>query len=167
MTVLGSGGAARAVAVALGEPQGPGDGLLRATSKARGRSRALVGGAVGEFPPRPASWDVLVNATPVGSEKMPGTPMGECTARRHDRVRPGVRATQTRSCCSGARAAGCQTIGGLEMLIAQAERQFELWTGQRPPAGLFEAAATASEKRPRSPTAGKASRNRRQDSQST
>ena len=24
------------------------------------------------------------------------------------------------------------------MLIAQAERQFELWTGQRPPAGLFE-----------------------------
>jgi shikimate 5-dehydrogenase len=33
------------------------------------------------------------------------------------------------------------TIGGLEMLVAQAERQFELWTGQRPPAGLFHAAA--------------------------
>jgi shikimate 5-dehydrogenase len=44
-----------------------------------------------------------------------------------------------------ARAAGCQTIGGIEMLIAQAERQFELWTGQRPPAGLFEAAATAGD----------------------
>ena len=44
-----------------------------------------------------------------------------------------------------ARASGCQTIGGIEMLIAQAERQFELWTGQRPPAGLFEAAATASD----------------------
>jgi shikimate 5-dehydrogenase len=42
-----------------------------------------------------------------------------------------------------ARAAGCQTIGGIEMLIAQAERQFELWTGQRPPAGLFESAVTA------------------------
>jgi shikimate 5-dehydrogenase len=27
------------------------------------------------------------------------------------------------------------------MLIAQAERQFEIWTGQRPPAGLFGAAA--------------------------
>ena len=27
------------------------------------------------------------------------------------------------------------------MLIAQAERQFELWPGQRPPAGLFRAAA--------------------------
>ena len=44
-----------------------------------------------------------------------------------------------RRCSRDARAAGCLTIGGLEMLVAQAERQFELWTGQRPPAGLFEA----------------------------
>ena len=36
-----------------------------------------------------------------------------------------------------ARAAGCLTIGGIEMLVAQAERQFELWTGHAPPAGLF------------------------------
>jgi shikimate 5-dehydrogenase len=27
------------------------------------------------------------------------------------------------------------------MLVAQAERQFELWTGQRPPADLFAHAA--------------------------
>jgi shikimate 5-dehydrogenase len=26
--------------------------------------------------------------------------------------------------------AGCETLGGLEMLIAQAEKQFELWTGK-------------------------------------
>jgi shikimate 5-dehydrogenase len=43
-----------------------------------------------------------------------------------------------------ARAAGCQTIGGIEMLAAQAERQFELWTGQRPPVGLFAAEAAAA-----------------------
>jgi shikimate 5-dehydrogenase len=43
-----------------------------------------------------------------------------------------------------ARAEGCLTIGGLEMLVAQAERQFELWTGQRPPAGLFAAAAASA-----------------------
>jgi shikimate 5-dehydrogenase len=42
-----------------------------------------------------------------------------------------------------ARAAGCRTIGGLDMLVAQAERQFELWTGQRPPAGVFAAAAVS------------------------
>ena len=40
-----------------------------------------------------------------------------------------------------ARAAGCSTIGGLEMLVAQAEKQFEIWTGQAPPAGLFPQAA--------------------------
>jgi shikimate 5-dehydrogenase len=44
--------------------------------------------------------------------------------------------------------AACEVIGGLEMLVAQAEQQFELWTGQRPPAGLFaEAAAEAIRKR--------------------
>ena len=42
---------------------------------------------------------------------------------------------------------GCLTIGGIEMLVAQAERQFELWTGHGPPAGLFEAAAAARDRR--------------------
>jgi shikimate 5-dehydrogenase len=42
---------------------------------------------------------------------------------------------------AAAEEAGCLTIGGLEMLVAQAERQFELWTGQRPPQGLFQASA--------------------------
>jgi shikimate 5-dehydrogenase len=49
---------------------------------------------------------------------------------------------------SAAAATGIETIGGIEMLVAQAERQFEIWTGQRPPAGLFrEAAAQASRQR--------------------
>ena len=30
-----------------------------------------------------------------------------------------------------ARKAGCDTIGGLEMLVAQAKIQFELWTGRK------------------------------------
>jgi len=43
-----------------------------------------------------------------------------------------------------AREAGCWTIGGIEMLIAQAERQFETWTGAAPPPGLFRQAIEAS-----------------------
>jgi shikimate 5-dehydrogenase len=39
-----------------------------------------------------------------------------------------------------AKAAGCLTIDGLPMLIAQAERQFEWWTGKRPEAGVMKAA---------------------------
>jgi len=56
---------------------------------------------------------------------------------------------------SDARAAGCDTIGGLEMLVAQAERQFELWTGQRPPEGIF---ATAARSAVSVQTAGRSSR---------
>jgi shikimate dehydrogenase len=40
-----------------------------------------------------------------------------------------------------ARKAGCLTLDGLPMLVAQAERQFEWWTGQRPEAGVMKAAA--------------------------
>jgi shikimate 5-dehydrogenase len=42
---------------------------------------------------------------------------------------------------AAAEADGCMTLGGLDMLIAQAERQFELWTGQRPPLNLYKSAA--------------------------
>jgi shikimate dehydrogenase len=40
-----------------------------------------------------------------------------------------------------ARRAGCQVLDGLPMLIAQAERQFEWWSGQRPARGVMQAAA--------------------------
>jgi shikimate dehydrogenase len=40
-----------------------------------------------------------------------------------------------------ARAAGLATLDGLAMLVAQAERQFEWWTGQKPQSGVMEAAA--------------------------
>jgi len=93
------------------------------------------------LPPPAASWDVLVNATTVGSEKTPGNPMGDAQLDGSI-VFDLVYAPQDTALLQSARAAGCRTIGGLEMLIAQAERQFELWTGQRPPSGLFEAAAT-------------------------
>jgi 3-dehydroquinate dehydratase/shikimate dehydrogenase len=139
VSVIGAGGAARAVAVALASRRAKVTICARKTDEARAIAD-LVGGSAGDFPPRPSSWDVLVNATPVGSEKKPGTPMGNVPldgAIVFDLVYAPADTELLRS----ARAAGCQTIGGIEMLIAQAERQFELWTGQRPPAGLFEAAA--------------------------
>jgi shikimate 5-dehydrogenase len=39
-----------------------------------------------------------------------------------------------------ARAAGCLTLDGLPMLVAQAERQFEWWTGRKPAEGVMKAA---------------------------
>jgi shikimate 5-dehydrogenase len=104
---------------------------------------ALAGGAAGPWPPRPGSWDVLVNATSSGSrgpvdDPMDGVPLdGEI-------VFDLVYAPARTPLLERARKEGCLTIGGIEMLVAQAERQFELWTGYRPPAGLFRAAAAAA-----------------------
>ena len=39
--------------------------------------------------------------------------------------------------------AGCRTIGGLDMLVAQAQAQFEWWTGQRPADRVMRDAALA------------------------
>ncbi len=140
--VLGAGGAARGVAIALAD-QG-----ARVTICARRREAAqdiarVVAGAVDTIPPRPGSWDVLVNATPMGSAVDPGSPVAGAPLDG-EIVFDLVYAPVETRLLSDARAAGCLTIGGLEMLVAQAERQFELWTGQPPPAGLFQAAAFGS-----------------------
>ena len=95
-----------------------------------------VGCAAGELPPRGSTWDLLVNATTVGSTAVPGNPM-DGAPMTGGVVFDLVYAPAETELLEQARAAGCETIGGIEMLIAQAERQFELWTGQRPPTGLF------------------------------
>jgi shikimate 5-dehydrogenase len=91
---------------------------------------------------------VLVNATPAGGRSNPVNPMSGAPLDGEivfDLVYDPADTPLIRD----ARAAGCLTIGGLEMLVAQAERQFEIWTGQRPPAGLFQAAAATAVKRRR------------------
>ena len=40
-----------------------------------------------------------------------------------------------------AAAAGCDTVGGLPMLVGQAARQFEWWTGMPAPRRTFERVA--------------------------
>ena len=39
--------------------------------------------------------------------------------------------------------AGCRTVGGLDMLVAQAQAQFEWWTGARPGDRVMRDAAMA------------------------
>jgi shikimate 5-dehydrogenase len=82
-----------------------------------------------------------VNTTPVGTRPdVEATPLpdGPFTGRLvYDLV---YNPTTTRLLADAA-AAGCDTIGGLEMLVAQAVRQFAWWTGQRPAPRLFREAA--------------------------
>ncbi|HET7217001.1 MAG TPA: shikimate dehydrogenase [Vicinamibacterales bacterium] len=139
--VLGAGGAARAVAVALVDRGAKVSVCARRSDRAREIADA-VGCDVGEFPPRAGSWDLLVNATPAGSNADPVDPMGAAPLDGKV-VYELVYAPADTPLLRRATASGCATIGGIEMLIAQAERQFELFTGHRPPAGLFKEASAA------------------------
>jgi 3-dehydroquinate dehydratase/shikimate dehydrogenase len=144
--ILGAGGAARGVALALRR-----EGAEVAIAARRDEAGATVAQAlatdVAAWPPRAGSWDLLVNATPVGSRGLPGTPYaGPFDGRLvYDLVYDPVPTELVRA----AAASGCAAIGGLEMLAAQAERQFEIWTGQRPGDGVFmDAARSALARRP-------------------
>ena len=145
VAVLGAGGSARAVVAALAGSEARVS--VHARSRARAEEVAMTASvAVGPLPPEPGSWDLLVNCTPVGMfPNVDATPV-EAAALTGGYVYDLIYNPPTTRLLREAATAGCQTIGGLEMLVAQAERQFEIWTGQRPPAGLFGEAAAAARK---------------------
>jgi 3-dehydroquinate dehydratase/shikimate dehydrogenase len=139
-TVLGAGGAARSVAVALTSAGAD------VTIAARRRSQAdnvcrLTGATAGAWPPPSGSWDVLVNATPAGTypdvDAMPIAGPLPPDGLVYDLV---YNPPRTRLMAEAAHA-GCRVIGGLDMLVAQAQTQFEWWTGTRPAAGAMREAA--------------------------
>jgi shikimate 5-dehydrogenase len=143
-TILGAGGAARSVAVALASAG------VQVTIAARRREQAqqvatLTGAAVVSWPPDPAAWDLLVNTTPVGTapasdeSPLPDDYPFRAGALVYDLV---YNPQHTRLLTTAARA-GCHTIGGLDMLVAQAQVQFEWWTGQRPSERVLRDAAIA------------------------
>ena len=139
--ILGAGGAARAVGLALRR-----QGAAVAIAARRPEAAAVVAAAIDAvavpWPPASGSWDVLVNATPVGSRAVPGMPFDG--AFDGTLVYDLVYDPDPTELMTVAAARGRRVIGGLAMLVAQAERQFEIWTGQRPPAGLFVEAAAAA-----------------------
>jgi 3-dehydroquinate dehydratase/shikimate dehydrogenase len=142
-TVIGSGGAARAAVAAL-RSQG-----ASVTVSARRRRMAGIlagpGGHVTQFPPDAGTWDLLVNTTPLGTwPRVTDTPVPAPLLAGGRLVYDLVYNPPVTKLLREAAAAGCRTIGGVEMLIAQAERQFEWWTGQLPAPGLFREVAHAS-----------------------
>jgi 3-dehydroquinate dehydratase/shikimate dehydrogenase len=141
-SVLGAGGAARAVAVALA---GCGaDVCVHARSREQAAQVAmLVAGEVGPWPPAPGSWDALINCTPIGTHPRTDSPLpaGALATAPGRLVYDLVYNPTVTSLLRDAEAAGCQTIGGLDMLVAQAHEQFQWWTDTRPPAGVMRTAA--------------------------
>jgi len=136
--VLGAGGAARAVVVAL-VSRGA-EVTVHARRREQAQDVAVLGARAASLPPPDGSWDVLVNTTPLGNAALRDEsplPGGPFTGRLVYDLTYGPGESRL---VREAREAGLLVLDGLPMLIAQAERQFEWWTGARAPAGVMSTA---------------------------
>jgi 3-dehydroquinate dehydratase/shikimate dehydrogenase len=149
-SVIGGGGSARAVVVALMSRGARVSLHTRRRDQAEAVAESLAGLPerghgleIGAWPIA-AGWDLLVNCTPLGSptkrdeSPLPGGPFG---GRLVYDVTYGAGESRL---IREAREAGCRTLDGLAMLVAQAERQFEWWTGQPPVPGVMRNAIERS-----------------------
>jgi shikimate dehydrogenase len=114
--LIGAGGAAQTLAPAL-----PAD--TRVFSRR------------GDWPPDATGCDLIVNATPVRDELLVEPHAGQTVVElAYSRERPETALT------TAARAAGCEVIDGLEALVRQGAKSFELWTGVPAPVEVMRAA---------------------------
>ena len=91
------------------------------------------------------SYDLVINATPLGSgEFVHQTPaLAEQLAGAglvYDLIYNPIETAFLKQ----GREAGCETLSGLPMLVAQGRRQFELWTGKTPSAEVMHRAAAGA-----------------------
>jgi shikimate dehydrogenase len=82
--------------------------------------------------------DGLVNTTPVGMPARPGSPVPAELLRPDLWVHDIVYMPLETELMRAARAAGCLTVGGGDMLVSQAAKGLELFTGLAPDVGRME-----------------------------
>lgn len=138
--ILGAGGAARAAAYALRAEGAEVFIAARREAAARRLARGISAQVVPWSSANGLDVDAVINATPVGMAP-------HADALPIDLARLRVRVVfdmvyyplETRF-LARARGRGLTAIAGLEMLVAQGARQFEIWTGQAAPRALMEQA---------------------------
>ncbi len=150
--VIGAGGAARAVVLALAQA-GAAEVVVVNRTPDRGRAAAALAGALGRTGQAAeiGDMDLVVHATPVGMGA--GATAIEVPAARAPLVEPGrlrpgqvlvdlVYHPATTALMEAARRRGATAVNGVGMLVHQAALAFELWTGQEAPLPVMRAAAT-------------------------
>ena len=111
---------------------------------AGGAAKALLPGLAGEvrvftrsgeWPPDAGGCDLIVNATPVRDELLvePSADQTVVDLAYYPDGRP-------TALVAAARAAGCEVVEGLEALVRQGAKSFELWTGIEAPVAAMQAA---------------------------
>ena len=143
VAIAGAGGAARACAYAL-KQEGANVTIFarkhRRAEKLAEEFGVNVGNVNNSF--RPGTVDILVNATPLGA-KGGETEATIATANQmngiklvYDLVYNPIQTRLIRE----ARIAGVAALGGLDMVLAQGRKQFEIWTGETAPTNVMAAA---------------------------
>lgn len=134
--LAGYGGAARAAAFALRDAGAQVTITGRQAGRAEGLARVVGAGALQFAEAQRRSFDVLINATPVGMHPKTDESVfkGAIPARLvFDMVYNPHETLLLRK----ASEQGCEIIHGREMFLEQAAEQFEIWTGETAPRGVM------------------------------
>ncbi len=138
VALIGAGGAGFAAATAMLRR---GTQSLRVFDADASRTHALLSHLIDKFPNREivaadapmhalAGADGVVNATPVGMAKYPGTPFDLALLRPDLWVYEIIYFPLETELLKQARAMGCQTVDGSCMAVLQAAAAFDLFTGR-------------------------------------
>jgi 3-dehydroquinate dehydratase / shikimate dehydrogenase len=130
--VLGAGGAARAAVFGLKERGAEVYILNRSVGPAQKLARSARARMMKRPDLKKVSFDVIINATPVGMGNTRESPLheNEINARY---VFDMIYDPPETKLMKMARERGAQLIPGIEMFVHQAARQFEIWTGKPAP----------------------------------
>lgn len=144
--IYGAGGAARACVFALKKEGAIITVLARDRSKAENLAAEFAVNFDKMGSEGAEAFDIVINATPIG---MKGTieagPLAATDLPEHAKlVYDLVTSSVPTPLIQAAERAGIDTITGLEMLVAQAVRQFEIWTGKTAPEAIMTKAAEMS-----------------------
>ncbi len=142
--IIGAGGAARAAAYAV---RAEGAQVVIAARR-EATARALARGVGAQVVPwdseESLEVDAVINATPVGMYPHVDNLPFDLARLRVRVVFDMVYYPLGTRFLNEARRRGLTTISGLEMLVAQGARQFEIWTGLSAPRALMEQAVRAA-----------------------
>ncbi len=137
--IAGYGGAARAAAIALADAGATVTITGRNMKSAQTLARVVNSQAVTLKEAQAHHFDVLIHATPVGMAPHPdGCLFGDAIPA--DIVLDMVYNPHETALLQRAKQQGCTVVHGSEMLLEQAARQFEIWTGESAPRSVMQQA---------------------------
>ncbi len=145
VTVIGAGGAARAIGYAVAEQGARVTIANRSTMPGQALARELQVGFIPLKEFTGDSCDVLINTSPVGmNPDIDATPIDEAVLRPDMVVMDAVYNPLVTRLLQAAGCTGCVTVSGVEMFVYQGATQFELWTGRQAPVDMMRSAVLSA-----------------------